>query len=102
MPRNAWLTALAIRFERLFLRAGIVSDQSELARLAEVTQPRMTPILSRLHLAPDIQKELLFRPRLTRGKDPVHERMLRPIAAEMSWESRREMWAIERHRFAGT
>ncbi len=35
------LMALAIRFDQL-IRDGVVADQSELARLAHVTQPRMT------------------------------------------------------------
>ena len=30
--------------------------------------------------------------RVTEGKDPVHEKMLRPIAAEVDWETQREMW----------
>jgi len=51
----------------------------ELARLASVTQPRMTQILNLLYLAPDIQEELLFLPLVTSGKDPVTERDLRPI-----------------------
>jgi len=39
VPRIARLMALAIHFERL-LREGQVRDQSELARLVHVTQPR--------------------------------------------------------------
>jgi len=83
--------ALAIRFEGL-LRDGVVSDQSELARLAKVTQPRMTQIMNLLHLAADIQEEILFLPAVTSGRDPIHERMLRPVAAEISWDKQREMW----------
>lgn len=30
-------------------------------------------------------------PRTTVGHDPVHEKMLRPIAAEVNWERQREM-----------
>ena len=52
----------------------------------------MTQIMNLLHLAPDIQEELLFLPPVTTGKDPVHERMLRPIVAETSWQRQREMW----------
>jgi hypothetical protein len=43
-------------------------------------------------LAPDIQEELLFLPRLVQGKPAIHEKMLRPIAAEMDWGRQREMW----------
>ncbi len=72
--------ALAIRFEAI-LRDREVRDQSELARLAHVTQPRMTQILNLLHL-----------PRVTHGKDPIHEKMLRPIAAEVDWVRQQKMW----------
>jgi hypothetical protein len=91
VPRVSRLMALAIRFDRL-VREGVVADQSELARLAHVTQPRMTQIMNLLHLAPDIQESLLFLPRVTEGKDPITEKILRPIAAEMCWRKQREMW----------
>ena len=61
--------ALAIRYDRL-LREGVVADQTELARPAKVTQPRITQIMNLLHLSP-IQEELLFLPLVTSGKDPV-------------------------------
>lgn len=83
-PRIPPLMALAIRFEEI-LRNEEVRDQSELARIAHVTQPRMTQILNLLHLAPSIQEQSLHLPRVTEGKDPVHEKMLRAIAAEVDW-----------------
>lgn len=92
VPRISRLMALAIRFEGM-LRNGEVRDQSELAYLAQVTQPRMTQILNLLHLAPEIQEEILFLPQVIEGKDPVHEKMLRPIAAEPDWGKQRRMWA---------
>jgi hypothetical protein len=92
VPRISKLMALAIRFEGL-LRDGEVADQSELAKLAHVTQPRMTQILNLLHLAPDIQEALLFLPRVTSGKAAIHEKLLRPIAAEIGWGRQRAMWA---------
>ena len=92
VPRVAKLMALAIRFDGL-LRDGVVSDQSELARLAKVTQPRMTQIMNLLHLATDIQEEILFLPDVASGRDPIHEKLLRPVAAEISWQKQRRMWA---------
>ena len=91
VPRVAKLKALAIRFDGL-LRDGIVSDQSELARLAKVTQPRMTQIMNLLHLAADIQEEILFLPDVLKGNDPINEKMLRPINALVDWRRQREMW----------
>ena len=90
-PRIAKLMPLAIRFDRL-LREGTVSSQSELPELAHVTQPRMTQILNLNHLAPDIQEELLHLPSITSGKDPIHEKMLRPVATEINWQQQRVMW----------
>ena len=54
--------ALAIKFEGL-INDGTIANQSELARLAHVTQPHMTQIMNLLNLAPDIQEQLLFLPR---------------------------------------
>jgi hypothetical protein len=91
IPRISRLMAVAIRLERLLL-SGEVSDVTELARLGHVTQPRMSQILNLALLAPDIQEELLFLPRVETGKATIHEKMLRPVSAEMNWEKQREMW----------
>jgi hypothetical protein len=48
--------------------------------------------MSLLHLAPDIQEELLFLPREIEGRDPIRERMVRSIAAEVDWGRQRRMW----------
>lgn len=45
-----------------------------------------------LHLAPDIQEDLLFLPRVKEGKDPITERELRSVAAETDWRKQRKMW----------
>ena len=95
VPRISKLMALAIRFDGL-IRDGTVRDMSELARLAHVTQPRMTQIMNLLHLAPDIQEELLFLPKVTSGRDPIHERMLRPVTALADWREQRRAWSALR------
>ncbi len=92
IPRVSKLMALAIRFDQL-LREGKIVDQSELARLAHVTQPRMTQIMNLLHLAPDIQEEILHLPLVVEGRDPVHERMLRPISRLADWREQRRIWS---------
>jgi hypothetical protein len=91
VPRVARLMALAIRLDAL-LRAGTVTDISELARLAHVTQPRMTQIMNLNLLATDIQERILFFPPTTSGRDPINERRLRPIAARVSWKEQRVLW----------
>ncbi len=95
IPRISRLMALAIRLERLLL-SGEVSDVMELARLGHVTQPRIPQILNLALLAPDIQEELLFLPRVTAGKPTIHEKALRPLTAEIDWDRQREMWATIR------
>lgn len=91
VPRVSRLMALALRLERL-LKDGEVADYADLARLAHVSRARITQIMNLLHLAPDIQQEILFLPRTVKGRDPIRERHLRPIAAVPDWRKQRRMW----------
>lgn len=91
VPRIARLMALAIRLDGLIER-GAVTNQAELAEVGHVTRARVTQIMNLLHLAPDIQEELLDLPPVRGGRDPVTERDLRPIAAELDWNRQRAMW----------
>jgi hypothetical protein len=83
--------ALAIHFDRL-LREGLVRDQSELARLAHVTQPRMTQIMNLNHLAPSIQEAVLFLPAQPNGREGLRERHLRRLVTFRSWEAQIATW----------
>lgn len=97
-PRISKLMALAIRFDRL-LREGLIADQSDLARLVHVTQPRMTQIMNLLHLAPDIQEAVLHLPPVHEGRDPITERDLRPMTSMMNWQKQWSAWqALENSR----
>jgi len=91
IPRVSRLMALALRLERL-VKDGEVADYADLAKLGHVTRARVTQIMNLLNLAPDIQEEILFLPRTERGRDPIRERMVRPIAAVMDWRKQRKMW----------
>jgi hypothetical protein len=91
---------LAIRFDQL-IRDGVVADQAELARVGHVSRARLTQIMNLLNLAPDIQEEILHLPKFERGRDPVSERALRPIAAVVDWREQRRMWRDVMHRLAG-
>lgn len=92
IPRIAKLIALAIRCDQL-LWSGAVHDASALARLAKVSQPRMTQILNLTLLAPDIQEQLLFLDPVEEGKPEVSEKALRRISAEVNWGRQRDrMW----------
>jgi hypothetical protein len=85
--------ALAIRFEGL-IRAGLVSDYAELARLGHVTRARITQIMNLLQLAPDIQEQLLFLPPTEHGRDPIILRELQPIASTVAWKKQWCLWHL--------
>lgn len=91
IPRVAKLLALAIRFEKLVKR-GDIQDYADLARLGYVTRARITQIMNLLNLAPDIQEEILFLPNTMKGRDPILEKDLRPVAAVPHWSRQRKMW----------
>jgi len=92
LPRITRLMALAIKLDGL-IASGAITDQAELARAGCITRARATQIMSLLYLAPDIQEAILDLPPVTEGRDPVTERDVRPIAAELDWERQRAMWA---------
>ena len=46
------------------IRCGVVADYADLARLGQVIRARVTQIMNLLNLAPDIQEEILFLPRV--------------------------------------
>ena len=91
LARVARIMALALRFETL-LRNGAVANYAELARLGHVSSARISQILNLLHLAPDLQEELLFLTREGRGRDPIHLARLQPIAAQFDWSRQRRLW----------
>lgn len=57
-----------------------------------MTRARVSQILNLLHLAPDIQEELLFLPPTLRGRDPLVLSDLLPIAAAFDWRKQRRLW----------
>ena len=59
LPRITKMMALAIRLDHL-IKSGQVTDQAEIARVGHVSRARVTQIMDLLHLAPDIQEQLLF------------------------------------------
>lgn len=90
IPRIAKLMALAIRCDQM-LRSGAVPDATALAKLASVSQPRMTQILNLTLLAPDIQERLLFLDTVENGKPEISEKGMRMACAVVRWERQRRM-----------
>lgn len=91
IPRISRLMALAIRFEGLIQR-GDVQDYADLARLGFVSRARISQIMNLLNLAPDIQEEILFLPRILKGRETITERDIRHIVAVIDWNKQRLMW----------
>jgi len=92
LPRITRLMALAVKLDGL-IASGAMTDQAEIARAGCVTRARATQVMNLLRLAPDIQEQILHLPPVAHGRDPVTERDLRPIVAEVCWERQRAMWA---------
>lgn len=95
IPRISRLMALAIRLEEL-IRTGQVSSYSELARLGHVSPARVSQIMNLNLLAPAIQEELLFLPRV-QGAKQVHLKDLQMLAREYRWDAQiycftRQIW----------
>ena len=91
VPRLSRLMALAIHMDDL-VRRGEVADYAELARLAHVSRARVTQIMNLLHLAPDIQEEILNLQRSVGSRGAIGERMVRSIVAVPDWRRQRAMW----------
>jgi hypothetical protein len=83
--------ALALRFEQL-LCEGKIRNYAELARLGHVSRARVSQIMRLLSLAPKIQEALLFLPRTTSGRDPIHLRQLLSVAAVLEWRQQLVLW----------
>lgn len=89
ISRIARLMALAIKFQDMVDR-GEVRDYADLAQLGYVSRARITQIMNMLHLAPDIQEQLLdgvLRQSIT------SERHLRPVIRNLDWAVQRSLFA---------
>jgi len=91
LPRVTRLMALAIKLDGL-IASGAITDQAELARAGCITRARATQIMNLLHLAPDIQEQILDLEPVFSGRDPVTERDLRALVAEANWAVQRRLW----------
>jgi len=101
VPRIARLMALALRFEQL-VRGGEIKSYAELARLGHVSRARVSQIVRLLSLAPTIQEALLFLPRATSGRDPIHLRQLLYVAAVLDWRKQIVLWKALQEKTSAT
>ena len=91
VPRVARLMALALHLQKL-IDDGAVRDYAEIARLTGITRARVTQIMNLTLLAPEIQEEILFLPRILKGSDPIAERNIRKITCETIWSKQKSLW----------
>jgi len=87
IPRISRQMALAIKFQRMF-SSGEIRDYAELAALGHVSRARVSQTMNLLHLAPDIQEEILF----LEDRADLNEHGLRSLTAVIEWEQQRRIW----------
>lgn len=89
-PRITRLLALAYHFDTV-IKAGVVQDYAEIARLYQLTRARLCQIMLLRFLAPDIQEEIALMPNVHK-RDPVIEKRIRHIAMMPDWGEQRKAW----------
>ncbi|MCC7157651.1 MAG: hypothetical protein IT161_23935 [Bryobacterales bacterium] len=90
LPRVTRLMALAVKYQGMISR-GELEDYADIARLGYITRARATQVMNLLHLAPDIQEQLLL-PDDNTMLAGTKERDLRKIARVVYWKKQRELW----------
>ena len=91
IPRVARMLALAHKVDAM-VQDGRLRDFADAARRLGLTRARVTQITSLLLLAPEIQEAILDLTPVTKGRDPISERQLRPLVAEPDWHVQVSMW----------
>ena len=91
VPRIARLLALAWHIEEQ-VRSGALASYAAAARLGHISRARLSQIVSLLNLAPDVQEQVLFSQRPTRGRPELALRHLLRVAATLDWHEQRRRW----------
>ena len=94
MPRVSRLLALALKMEQM-IQEGTAKNYSELAHLGRVSASRISQVMNLLHLAPDIQEEILLG---NTPKDWLRESAVRKLSGVVLWSEQRDRW----HKLAAT
>ena len=84
------MLALAHVFQRM-IDAGVVANQTELARLTGFSNARITQLMNLTLLAPSIQEEILGMT-VESGRDKVTERSLRKVVRIVEWGEQETEW----------
>ena len=88
VPRISRLLALALKMEQM-IQEGTVKNYSELAHLGQVSAARITQVMNLLHLAPDIQEEILLPDTAQTG---LRESAVRKLSSVVLWSDQRDRW----------
>jgi hypothetical protein len=88
VPRISHLLALALKMEQM-IEEGTARNYSELAHLGQVSAARISQVMNLLHLAPDIQEEILLPHTLPHG---LRESVVRKLSAAVLWSEQRDCW----------
>ena len=88
MPRLSRLLALALKMEQM-IQEGTAKNHSELAHLGRVSAARISQVMNLLHLAPDIQEEILLA---NTPKDWLRESAVRKLSGVVLWSEQRDRW----------
>jgi len=88
LPRISRLLALALKMEEM-IQAGTVKKYSDLAHLGQVSAARITQLMNLLHLAPDIQEQILSpdTPMIE-----LRESAVRKLSSVVLWDDQRVRW----------
>ena len=92
LHRITRLMALAIKLQD-DLENKRIKDQAELARLGRVTRARISQIMDLTLLSPRIIEEILFFPKVIRGREILTETAIRKIAKAKLWTEQEDLWA---------
>jgi DNA invertase Pin-like site-specific DNA recombinase len=88
VPRISRLLALALKMEEM-IQEGTVNNYSDLARLGQVSAARITQLMNLLHLAPDIQEQILSPDTAVLG---LRESAVRKLSSVVLWDDQRARW----------
>jgi len=85
------MLALGHRIRRL-IDDGDVAGGGEVARLLDITRPRVTQLCKLTQLAPEIQEQILFLEAVDGVEPPITERRLRTVVDCLEWKAQRQRW----------
>jgi DNA invertase Pin-like site-specific DNA recombinase len=88
VPRISRLLALALKMEQM-IQEGTAKNYCELAHLGHVSAARITQVMNLLHLAPDIQEEILAG---NMPEDRLRESVVRKLSTVILWSEQRDRW----------